>query len=278
MVAIVGLFVLCSGLGHIATIGGLAIFFIGVSALVGLAIKCIKKPQAPIEQSFKLDEDQTVKTEVKRVPTKVIEQFLTLDEEGNTVWINDDKKAIVSFGEENKPLVVPKFREANGASPEAVKQFLALHEGDTVWVGEDKKPIKIGNCLDTGGSKRPLEIPEGLVLMLPNKGHSLKSWQRVVDEEVQISDKLIELGILTVKSERVDIFLSEDSDQSFPAYRCPSFKSLEKKDMYVIDKKKTDTLYLDIKEIFFPKRRRSVRCQKLDSHYQSHCTRYIYSC
>ena len=88
-----------------------------------------------------------------------------------------------------------------------------------------------------------MEIAEDEVLMLPNTGNGFSVWRRMVDEEVQISDRLSELGILTVQSKRVDILLSEDSDQHLPAYICPSFKGLAKQGMYVIDRKNQDNPY-----------------------------------
>ncbi|MCC5832454.1 MAG: hypothetical protein JJU12_05355 [Chlamydiales bacterium] len=140
-----------------------------------------------------------------------------------------------------KPLVVPTPIEVEEVPKEAVTQFRELKEGSTVWVGPEKKSITIGKCVGCGGSKRAMEIPEDQVLMLPNFGNGFYVWRRMVDEEVQISDRLTELGILTVQSKRVDIFLSADSDQPLPAYTCPSFNDLTKRDMHVIDSKNSES-------------------------------------
>ena len=136
-----------------------------------------------------------------------------------------------------KPLVVPNPIAIKEVSQTLIGQFTELKKSSAAWIGAEKKAITIGKCAGCGGAKRAMEISEDAVLMLPNAGNEFNVWRRMVDEEVQISDRLTELGILTVQSKKVDLYLSEDSDQPLPAYICPSFRSLTQKGMYVIDGK-----------------------------------------
>ena len=140
-----------------------------------------------------------------------------------------------------KPLVTPTPIAIKEVPQELIGQFSELKKSSAAWVGAEKKAITIGKCAGCGGAKRAMEISEDEVLMLPNRGNDFYVWRRMVDEEVQISDRLTELGILTVQSKRVDLYLSEDSDQPLPAYICPSFKGLTKQGMYVIDGKNQDS-------------------------------------
>ncbi|MEZ5314795.1 MAG: hypothetical protein R3E91_01075 [Chlamydiales bacterium] len=135
-----------------------------------------------------------------------------------------------------KPLVVPRLILQEVPEKTCI-EFLKLDEESVVWIGTEKKEIIIGECVGCGGSKRAMKISEDEVLMLPNKKVTFPTWRSMVDEEVQISNRLTELGILTVGSKWVDIFLSKDSNYPLPAYSCPSFKSLTKTGRYVIDRK-----------------------------------------
>lgn len=133
---------------------------------------------------------------------------------------------------------------------ELLEQFHKLKVESPVWIGAERKALTIGKCVGRGGAKQALEISEDEVLMLPSANHGFDVWRRIVDEQVRISDELIELGILTVQSKRVDLYLSKDSDQPLPAYTRSSFKGLAKKGMYVIDSKKPESSCWKAKSYF----------------------------
>jgi|GEM_PF-5786043 len=121
----------------------------------------------------------------------------------------------------------------------------SLKEGGTVWLGDEKREIKLGNCVGSGNFKRAIEISDGQVLMLPTLQEeeiiqeifreSLLEWQQTVNNEVLASETLTANGILTAQSKKVNLYLSADSNEPFPAYISSSFNSLAEQGMYIID-------------------------------------------
>ncbi|MCB1072627.1 MAG: hypothetical protein KDK96_05945 [Chlamydiia bacterium] len=108
--------------------------------------------------------------------------------------------------------------------------------GTTVWIGDEKDKVQLGKILGSGGSKHAVIISEESVLMFPKT--DLATWHRMVNEEVTVSEKLSELGILNVQSRKVSIFLSaDDGEKPFVAYVCPSFEHLAEQGIFVIDGK-----------------------------------------
>lgn len=127
----------------------------------------------------------------------------------------------------------------------SVVPAFSLKEGSTVWLGDEKREIKLGSCVGSGNFKRAMEISDGQVLMLPTlqedefiqeiSGESLFEWQQTVNNEVLASETLTTTGILTAQSKKVNLYLSADSNEPFPAYISSSFNSLAEKGMYIID-------------------------------------------
>lgn len=71
--------------------------------------------------------------------------------------------------------------------------------------------------------------------MLPNV--NLAVWHRIVEEEVKVSEEMSKLGILNVQSKRTDLYLESGDNAKifFASYKCPSFKSLAAKGIFVVD-------------------------------------------
>ena len=101
-----------------------------------------------------------------------------------------------------------------------------------IYIGKERTPLQVYKEVGRGGSKFAWQYSEDEVILLPNT--NIPNWQRMVDEEVFVSEKLTELGILNVHSKKVNVYF-EGAKLPMIVYVCPSFKSLIQKGMFVID-------------------------------------------
>ena len=104
----------------------------------------------------------------------------------------------------------------------------------TIYMGTARTPVILSESVGEGGSKVAFQYSENEVILLPNC--PLPNWQRMVDEEVMISERLTQLDIPNVQSKKVNVYF-EGAPHPLIAYTCPSFKGLEQKGMFVIDTK-----------------------------------------
>lgn len=114
----------------------------------------------------------------------------------------------------------------------------------TLYVTDEtgKYPKTLLNILGNGGSKRAFQLEGNRALILPNMDIDrlediAKRWERIVLEEVKMSEILTRIGLLSPSSVQVHISLSTSSEKVIPAYICETFESLSLKDCFVIDAK-----------------------------------------
>jgi hypothetical protein len=106
--------------------------------------------------------------------------------------------------------------------------------------GKNEKPLL--EILGKGGSKIAIRISDSHALILPNMDVDFPQtiagrWERMVDEEVLMSNVLIRVGLLSPSSKKVSVTLTDTSRQVVPAYVCDTFESLSKKGWFIIDTK-----------------------------------------
>jgi len=195
----------------------------------------------------KLVEDVDVKTEEDNqlIQTNSIEENKITDEEKIVDVIQpptpmfychpfpsqDTEKYPISLEEKEQKLfmsIVHKYIEN-------MQVFLAA-DGELV-------SVTLKSVLGSGGSKNAVSfVQDGKesneseeVLMLPNV--NLAMWHRIVEEEVKVSEEMSKLGILNVQSKRTDLYLEREDAAKifFASYKCPSFKSLAAKGIFVVD-------------------------------------------
>lgn len=134
------------------------------------------------------------------------------------------------------PIDVPSY--------EALKEKMG-QKNATLYVSDEtgKHQENLLGILGTGGSKKAIHLSKGRALILPNMDSKppsvvAENWERIVLEEVAMSKILNKIGLLSPLSERVNITLSESSEQIIPAYISRSFKSLaETEECFIIDMK-----------------------------------------
>jgi hypothetical protein len=104
---------------------------------------------------------------------------------------------------------------------------------------QEKPVLKI---LGAGGSKKALELSNGKALLIPNMDtdsiNSIYSrWERIVKEEVKVSQFIQKIGLLGTRLQEVKAFSSPDTEEYAPAYTTDTFESLKARNIYVIDRK-----------------------------------------
>ena len=269
IIAIIGSIVILYGIGQLSYIIGWSMLAAGSASLIlGISIKCINKTdetdEADNSAPHNASSDRLLdKPEIHQKPlpkgglnneTEHSRQHVVISLQ-NTSTEHVTQQTIAEPEQPKqpsvkKPLVVPTPIDYQQVTRYLEKQLYSLKKGMTVWIGPEKQAFTIGECAGKGGAKRAMEISEDEVLLLPNTNNPFTTWCRMVDEEVQISDVLTGLGVWTVRSKRVDLYLSKDSPQALPAYICPSFKNFAKKGMYVIDSKNQDSTQWRAKSFF----------------------------
>ncbi len=102
--------------------------------------------------------------------------------------------------------------------------------------------------LGKGGCKKAIQLANGRALMLPNLEDKYtylstiaERWDRIVIEEVKMSEILHRIGLLSPSYERVTVSLSDSSQQMIPAYISESFENLSNKGWLIIDQKNKDS-------------------------------------
>jgi len=109
--------------------------------------------------------------------------------------------------------------------------------------GDAANQTKLMRCLGDGGSKKAYKLDEERVLLLPNMDTDsvcdvAARWDRIVEEELRITDLIASLGILSPLSQKVNISSSEDQTKgTIPAYISKSFNSFAKSNTFIIDRK-----------------------------------------
>lgn len=102
---------------------------------------------------------------------------------------------------------------------------------------------KLLGVLGRGSSKQAVLLDKGRALLLPNMrrdpiGHVANRWERIVCEEVGMSNLLTEAGLLSPQSKQVSISFNPDGSGSIPAYLSETFQSLgETKGWFILDLK-----------------------------------------
>lgn len=97
--------------------------------------------------------------------------------------------------------------------------------------------------LGRGGSKKAIQLARGRALIVPNMDADplleiANRWERMVLEEVAMSNILKRIGLLSPVLEQVSIALEESSEHVIPTYVCESFESLAKtKGCFIIDRR-----------------------------------------
>jgi hypothetical protein len=111
-----------------------------------------------------------------------------------------------------------------------------------IQTSEEKiKRIVLG-ILGSGGSKRAYELEEGTALLMPYGGSlssitNSKKWSEMVDEEIMGTRRVKELGLLACDLEKTNVFMTNDSIISVPAYLTQTFSQLSLRGMWIIDQK-----------------------------------------
>lgn len=99
------------------------------------------------------------------------------------------------------------------------------------------------SLLGHGGSKKAFKLEGGRALLLPNMDAKpievvAEYWERMVLEEVKMSNILSRVGLLSPLSEQVSITINEASERVIPAYISQSFENLMiTKGYFIIDTK-----------------------------------------
>jgi hypothetical protein len=101
---------------------------------------------------------------------------------------------------------------------------------------------KILCILGEGGSKKAIQISGNRALMLPNMNVDptkdiAERWERMVCEEVKMSEILSRIGLLSPLAKQVSISLTESSKHVIPAYVCETFDSSSLKGCFIVDSK-----------------------------------------
>ncbi len=127
------------------------------------------------------------------------------------------------------------------------------------------------DVLGEGGSKKAIQIAKGRALILPNMDvdpiHSIaERWERMVQEEVAMSEILYSIGLLAPLSKRVSISF-ESSEDSIPAYISETFKQLgETKGWFIIDvKNRNSSTWVRGKNFLFSKEEERLNEKNWDS-------------
>ncbi len=125
------------------------------------------------------------------------------------------------------------------SSPEKIKEMeeqnllspLSLYIEDEH--GNTRKQEPMERLLGNGGCKSAIQLSEGKALLIPTK--DTVAWPRIVEEEVQMSKFLQQIGLLGVQLQKVKVFPEKDSEHCIPAYVTDSFDHLKEKNIYIID-------------------------------------------
>jgi len=100
--------------------------------------------------------------------------------------------------------------------------------------------VVVGKSVGYGGTKRAYKITEDLVLLLPSRGVSIgsvhKSWDNVVELEVEASEFLTSVGLLNPKHERVIVVIPKHYIK-INTYLSKSFEGFKQLGMYIVDLK-----------------------------------------
>jgi len=120
----------------------------------------------------------------------------------------------------------------------------SMKKGSSLYITDETGTHKetLLELLGDGGTKRAFKLAAGRALLLPNievEAKSLASdWERIVLEEVKMSEILTRLGLLSPLHKQVTIATNEDSPHVIPAYISETFENLEKtKSVFIIDSK-----------------------------------------
>jgi hypothetical protein len=97
-------------------------------------------------------------------------------------------------------------------------------------------------CIGCGGTKTVIGVNANTCVAVPNQidGEWLfREWPRIVTEEIAISNYLNKLEILNAGATRCVVI--DGSNREFETIRMPTFSSLVKDDIYVIDSKNANS-------------------------------------
>lgn len=89
----------------------------------------------------------------------------------------------------------------------------------------------LGPIIGRGGSKKAIQLERGRVLLVPNddvESYCEERWQRIVDEEVEVSAVMKRIGLLTTEPKKVTLHLSRKNQDAMPAFVCASFDEINK--------------------------------------------------
>jgi hypothetical protein len=146
-----------------------------------------------------------------------------------------------------KPKHVEPLLPIDISSYEALRKEMR-QKGAILYVTDEtgKHPETLLGVLGRGGSKKAIQVARGRALILPNMdvdptAHIAGRWERMVLEEVKMSQILNRLGLLSPLSEQVSVTLTESSENVIPAYISESFENLSLKGCFIIDTKNSDS-------------------------------------
>lgn len=86
----------------------------------------------------------------------------------------------------------------------------------------------LGPIIARGGSKKAIQLDQGRVLLVPNDDICEENWQRMVDEEVAVSEVMKRVGLQTTEPKKVTLYLSPKNRDAMPAYVCQTFDEINK--------------------------------------------------
>jgi hypothetical protein len=140
--------------------------------------------------------------------------------------------------------VIPKL-PVDIPTYQALKAKIGQKESSVYLVEESGKRHQeiFLDMLGEGGSKKAVKLKGERALLLPNMGHIRHGyapahlyWERVVLEEVRMSEILEQIGLLSLESKRVNIAVTESSEFLIPSYVSETFDSLaETKGCFIIE-------------------------------------------
>lgn len=124
----------------------------------------------------------------------------------------------------------------------SLKNKIESHDSIELWFTTNPTKITLLQELGCGGCKKAIEIINQIALILPNMDANdppmmMKHWNRIVDEEVKLSQILTEVGLLSPGYQKTYLSLSDDEKESFiPIYFSQTFQSLgQSKNWSIID-------------------------------------------
>lgn len=101
-------------------------------------------------------------------------------------------------------------------------------------------PINIGSPIACGGSKCAYNLSDETALILPNLStmphEKANYWDRMVHEEIRMSQFLTSLNILNPMHEESRVFVSSlKEDMGIPCYTSIKFDEFARRGIYILD-------------------------------------------